>query len=131
MRQQTWATVQIEGTAPFSLDQEPLTPEAVARLLRGLRDERDVTVSVQPQGLDERLLVAVDGTLAFLGMERPDGLFQFSQSDAGSTTRAFTIGGQEADIESRYLVDLEVAAIVVQEWLLGGEQSSVGVWERQ
>jgi len=94
---------------------------------------RDVTVIISAEGLDERLMVAVDGTRALLGLERSDGLLQLAStaSDYEETPSPFTIGGQESVIQSRHLVDLTIAADVVAEWLEGGEASSQGNWERQ
>ena len=42
-----------------------------------------------------------------------------------------TIGSQESKIESRYLPEVAVAAVVVKEWLKGGERIAYGHWERQ
>lgn len=110
-----------------------LSADAVARTLLDLGGTRDFTVTVSPEDVDERLLVAVDGSHAFLGLERPDGLLQFvvNGHDVESATHPFTIGGQQSDIESRYLPELPTAAAVVKEWLDGGEPSAHGHWERQ
>lgn len=124
------ATIQIENSEPAEV-RENVPPEIVAQVVRELTGRRDVTVSIVPEGVEERLLVAVDGQLAFLGLERPDGLLQFAIHEQGPTPRPFTIGGQESDIESSYLLDLETAASVVEQWLAHGEQSSIGHWERQ
>jgi hypothetical protein len=53
---------------------------------------RDVTVSVEPEGLDERVLLAVRGTRVFLGLERQDGLFQFCPADPAATPQQFVVG---------------------------------------
>jgi hypothetical protein len=87
---------------------------------------------VSPEGSDERLMIAVHGTHAFLGLERRDGLFQFHSSDreAKDGTSFFVIGGQGTRVESRYVLDVGSAALVVEEWLRG-ESSALGVWERR
>lgn len=43
----------------------------------------------------------------------------------------FSIGGQESEIEVRYLPEIGTAAVAVKEWLQRGETSSQGHWERQ
>jgi hypothetical protein len=126
------ATVHIEPDGCESRLSDVLSAEAITQAIKGLDGERAVTLTITPEGVDERLLVAVDGSHAFVGLERPDGLLQFAVGGRdASATRPFNIGGQEADIEIRYLLDLQTAATVVVEWLAEGEQSAVGVWERQ
>lgn len=122
-------TIEREGRCEPPLDD--LSLDEFTKLLKGMSGQRDTTISVQQDGLDEQLLIAVDRMQAFIGLERPDGLFQFAQRGVGSTTTPFTIGGQEADIESRYLVGLDTAASVAREWTTAGEESSLGIWERQ
>lgn len=124
-------TLTIERAGQAGAPRGGLSADEIAKAVEEVSGERDTTVFIQPNGLDERVLVAVDKTRAFIGLERPDGLFQFARRDAGSTTTPFTIGGQEADIEDRYVVDLATAASVVREWLVAGEESSRGTWERQ
>jgi hypothetical protein len=87
-------------------------------------------MTVKPEGLGERLLLAVEGTQGFLGLERPDGLLQFCPSDPAPGPKRFQVGGQTTDIEAKYLVDLSTAAAIIDEWLTLGEMSSAGSWER-
>jgi len=56
-----------------------------------------------------------------------------SKSDASARrgTHQLMIGGQATDIESRYVLCVETAARVADEWLKKGRQSSLGTWERQ
>jgi hypothetical protein len=126
-------TVVVEHGGETSSPRSGLSPEAAAQAVRDLDGSRDVTVTISPEGLDERLLVGVDGSRAFIGLERPDGLFQFvtRNHDQQGARRPFMIGGQESEIESRYLPELRTAAIVIEEWLEGGEASTQGHWERQ
>ncbi|MBO0730413.1 MAG: hypothetical protein J2P57_14225 [Acidimicrobiaceae bacterium] len=99
--------------------------------LVALEGTHDVTMTISDSGRNERLLVAVDGSCAFLGLERSDGLLQFESGDPGQkhVTKPFTIGGQESEIETQYLVDIEMAAAVVRDWLDGVDPSSHGAWE--
>ena len=102
-------------------------------ILGSLADTGDITITVSQECVDEQLMIAIDGSTAFIGLERPDGLFQFvsDESKHDLAARPFTIGGQRADIEVRYLVDMTTAAAVVREWLEMGEASTRGSWERQ
>ena len=124
-------TVRIERAGKPEVRLESVSVDEVARLITALSGERGTTISVQPDGLDERLLVAVDGTRAFIGLKSPDGLFQFAPRDTTSTATLFTIGGQVADIDSRVLVDLDTAARVLREWVIAGARPSLGTWARQ
>jgi hypothetical protein len=128
---QQQATVHAERGGRSFPAQEGLSPVAVARSVTDLEGAQDVILVIVPSGSHERLLVAVDGSKAFLGLERPDGLFQFVHDEAALASRPFTIGGQRSDIEGRYLLDVGVAAAVVEEWLTLGEGSSIGYWERR
>jgi len=110
-----------------------LSSDAVVEAVEQLAGSRDVTMTVYMDGSDERLMVAVDGSRAFLGLERTDGLFQFALDEVAGrqlSTMRFTVGGQDTDIETRLLVDLPTAAVVAREWLEAGESSSRGSWER-
>jgi hypothetical protein len=131
MTDERLATLTIERAGQSEATRTGLTADEVATIVEQTSGEQDVTVLVQPKGLDERVLVAVDRTRAFLGLERPDGPRQFALHDGGSSTTPFVIGGQVSDIENRYLMDLPTAASVVREWLVAGEASARGTWERQ
>lgn len=126
-------TVVLECQGERDAPRSGLSPEEVARELLGLAGSRDVTVTVSPEGVDEKVMVAIDGSHAFLGLERPDGLLQFAvrNPDHYRKTSPFTIEGQKSEIETRYITDLTTAAAVVEEWLEGGESSTQGYWERQ
>src|SRR5437762_630857 len=99
------AAVVLEHQGEASSLRSGLSAEAVVRTVRGLAGGRDVTVTITTEGVDERLMIAVDRSRAFVGLERPDGLFQFvsGNDDQQQVTQPPTIGGQGADIESRYL----------------------------
>jgi hypothetical protein len=123
--------VRVERTGRLPVVQNWQSVDSVVGAVIALDGEHDVTVVITPGGSDARLLVAIDGSKAFLGIERPDGIFQFAHSNPTGMTLPFTIGGQASDIDTRYLLDLKTAATVVGEGLTVGEQSSVGLWERQ
>lgn len=126
------SSVVLERYGEASPPRTGLAPEEVVRELVGLDGSRDVTVSIRPDGVDEQIMVAVDGSRAFLGWQRPDGLLQFATRghDEGTQARKFMIGGQETDLEARYLLDIATAAIVIDAWLTGREPSVKGQWER-
>jgi hypothetical protein len=90
-------------------------------------------MTISPEWVDERMMVAIDGSRAFLGLERQDQLMQFvvRNHHQQGATRPFTIGGQESEIETRYLSELRAAAVAVEEWLEGCESSTQGHWEQQ
>ncbi|MFN2525440.1 MAG: hypothetical protein ABR505_04150 [Actinomycetota bacterium] len=131
MSDQQLVTVIIERAGQEEDRREGLPVGEVERLIMSMEGERDATVSVQLTELEERAFVAVDAGHAFIGLERSDGVFQFARRNAGLTRTPFTIGGQETDIEVRYLVNIDTAAAIVREWLRNGEESSIGSWERQ
>lgn len=88
-------------------------------------------MTVELNDADERLMIAVDGSLVFLGLERTDGLFQFATEVEGAAERALVIGGEPTCLDLRHLVDVSTAAAVARERFDQGEQSSYGWWERQ
>lgn len=122
-------TIVLERQGQASPTRPGLSPEEVIQQLLALNGSRDVSISIRPEGVDEKIIVAVDGTRAFLGLDRPGGLLQFAMrgNDAVSKGRPFIVGGQEAVLGPRYLTDISTAAIVVEEWLKGAESSSKGI----
>jgi hypothetical protein len=108
-----------------------LSASDVVRTIRSLEGQPDITVTISREGTDERLLVAISGGHAFLGLDGPEGIIQFVVPGQHSGTQRLVIGGQATDIESRYVLCVEKAATVAYEWLKGGRQSSLGAWERQ
>lgn len=127
------ATVAVERLDEASRPESGLSPEAVGHALRALEGSRDVTMIISPEGIDERLMAAIDGSHVFLALERSDGLSQFLPRlhDKPEGAVPFEIGGQTTDVEAKYVLDLPTAAIVVAEWLEGGEWSTQGTWERR
>jgi len=124
------ATVTIE-CADKHMKTPALPGAEVEAAIAGLERERDVTLVIELDGADERLMIAVDGSVAFLGLERADGLFQFAIQSKPSGRRELLIGGQPTSLDARYLVDLKIASLIAREWVERGEDSSYGSWERQ
>ena len=60
-----------------------------------------------------------------------DGTANVATSEPSGGTRTFVIGGQEAHIDLRNLVDVTTAAAVAKEWFERGEDSLHGHWERK
>jgi hypothetical protein len=126
------ANIELERVGEMPVARNELSPDTVAEAILDLEGARGVTMTITPDGAGEHLMVAVDGSRAFLGLERSDGLLQFVvHGDNLEGVRAFSIGGQESEIEDRYLPEVGTAAVVVEEWLQVGEASSQGHWERQ
>lgn len=127
------ANIELERVGQISVARNGVSPDAVAEAIQNLDGARDVTMTVTPEGVaGEHLMVAIDGSRAFLGLERTDGLLQFVVHGHNTEeAHAFSIGGQESEIEGRYLPEVSIAAVVVEEWLQTGEASSQGHWERQ
>jgi hypothetical protein len=117
----------------ISVARNGVSPDAVAEAIQKLDGARGVTMTITPEGVvGEHLMVAIDGARAFLGLERTDGLLQFVVHGHNTEeAHAFSIGGQESEIEGRYLPEVSIAAVVVEEWLQTGEASRQDHWERQ
>jgi hypothetical protein len=125
-------TVIIEHSDHSLTVRADLSAEDAADVVRNLEGEADITVTISPEGLDEKLMVGIDYAWAFLGLERLGGLLQYvANVNECLGTQPFTIGGQEVDMESRYVSPVAVAADVIKEWLSKGENSSFGYWERK
>ena len=108
-----------------------LSPTEIGSAIRALKGEVDVTATVSGGIGIERVFAAVTGAKAFLGMQRGDVVAQFMPTGSVKEgTQRFLIGGQVTDIEARYVVDVETAALVVERWARGDEQPA-GSWERR
>jgi hypothetical protein len=109
----------------------------VAGIIRDLEGESDVTVEVFWQDVtDERVLLGINGADVSLRMVRIgrtlDDLYQYVAhgNDHRQGMIEFIVSGQLTNIRSRYVVNVETAAMVVQEWLTSGyASSSFGRWE--
>lgn len=130
MRPRRRATVTVER-AGVQTRSTTLTAVGVSAAVARLESELDVTITIELNDTDERLMIAVDGSLAFLGLERTDGLFQFATEVEGAAERELVIGGEPTCLDHRHLVDVSTAAAVAREWFKQGEQWSYGWWERQ
>ena len=95
------------------------------------RSERDVTITIELEDSDQRLMIAVDGQVAFLGLEVEDSAFQFASQTEEHGRRDLIIGGQTTSIDGRYLVEVSKAAAIAREWCERGQDSAYGWWERQ
>jgi hypothetical protein len=109
-----------------------LSADDVAGIVRAQEGKPDATLTISREDSDGRLLIAVSGAQAFLGLDSPEGIFEFvaKEKDRRGTKR-LVIGGQATDIESRSVVRVETAASVACEWLKTGRQSSLGTWDRK
>jgi hypothetical protein len=121
------ANIELQRMGEMSAGRNELSPDAAAEAILGLDGAEGVTMTVTPEGAGEHLMVAVDGSRAFLGLERSDGLLQFAvHGDSLDGVHAFSIGGQGAEIEERYLPEIRTAVAVVEEWLqLGKHRAKV------
>lgn len=125
------SSVSVERGGELVSRRRGVQPADVVTAVRELQGGRDITVSIEPDGIEERLIVALDRTCGFLGLERPDGIFQFCPAVSATNSREFLIGGQPTEIEARYVVDVVAVSDVIAEWLSFGETSSLGSWQRQ
>lgn len=112
-----------------------LPAAAIAQAVRDLEGEQGLTLTISPVGGSTRLFIAIDGSTAFLGSERVDGVdgvVQFATRALGSTepTGTLMIGGQLTEVETRYLLGVQEAATAIQDWL-DDKESSIGFWERR
>ena len=97
-----------------------------------LRGEIDATVIIERVGAAGNMMIAINGSNAFIGLECPQGIFQYADrpADEEGTTR-FVIAGTPADIDASYVTELESAIRVLKSWLEGGREASPGHWVRQ
>lgn len=125
--------IEVERGGKLASTRNVVSQNEVASFVRSFKGEPDVTLIISSEGNDERLLVALSGAKAFVGLDDgPDGIFQFVAGDKHADgTQPLIIAGQETDIESRSVLCLETAATVAEEWLKGGRQSALGTWERK
>jgi hypothetical protein len=112
-----------------------VSADDVGGIIRGLAGEPDVAVKVFWEGVtDERVSLGITGFNVFLVLARPRQLYQYVAHghDDRQEMIPFITNCEPTDIRSRYVVDIETAAAVVQEWLRTGyEPSSFGRWERR
>jgi hypothetical protein len=112
-----------------------VSADDVGGIIRGLAGEPDVTVKVSWEGVPgERVSLAITGFNVFLVLARPRELYQYVAhgNDDRQEMIPFITSCEPTDMRSRYVVDIETAVAVVQEWLRTGyEPSSFGRWERR
>lgn len=128
-------TIEIERFGHSPTARTGLSADDVGGIIRGLEGEPDVTVEVSREGVtDERVMLGISGTNVCLGLVRPRELYQYVAhgNDDRRGRILFMTSGEPTNIRSRYVVDIETAATVVQEWLRSGEEeSSLGQWEHR
>ena len=125
-------TIKIDRAGHTPIVRAGVSIRNAVALVRDQEGEPDATVTIALEGSEERLMVAVSGAHAFLGLERPDGVFQYVPDRFhGEVSRTFIVSGQVTEIAARNVLSLEGAAGVVEEWIRKGEDSSSGRWERQ
>jgi hypothetical protein len=125
--------IEVERGGKRTSVRKGVSRDEVAGLVRTFKGEPDVTLIISREGDDQRLLVAVSGAKAFVALDKgPDGLFQFIARDKqASGTQRMLIAGQETDLQSLYVLCVETAASVADEWVKGRRQSSFGAWEQK
>ena len=107
-------------------------PDAVQSIVKGLEGEPDATVTVERNDFRALLLIAITGSRAFVGLDNnPDGVSQYVATDEErGSGNSFSIGGQETEIDPRYVLSVTAAADVAQQWAAGSDDLR-GSWEAQ
>jgi hypothetical protein len=77
------------------------------------------------------LLLALDTGSAFVGLETPDGVYQYVAGEAADGERQFVIGGQPTSINARYLLPVSAAVEALTPWLAGAAPLASPQWEPQ
>ena len=89
------------------------------------------TLTASDTRTGDRLVIAVWEEQAFLGLQQGDGILQFCPDHAPASAIPFVIGGQQSEIEGRFVIPAASVEAIARDWLLSGEESSLGHWERQ
>jgi len=113
----------------FALSDRPQRLETVGHALRRFRTVIDATISISAAGMNERMLVAIDAGRAYLGLEQGLRFFQFARPLTGVSRSTMRISGQETQIDDRNVIDLDLAATIVERWILPGMEGDLGRWE--
>ena len=105
--------------------------EATSKLVRDQEGSDDVTLVVQIPTRDDRMLIAISGDRAFVGLEGPSGIFQFRHREtAGREPALMLVGGQTTQIDGSYVWSVQGVAEIARTWITG-EGHAPGEWERQ
>jgi hypothetical protein len=102
-----------------------------SRLLRAYADASDVTISVKLPDDHGTLVVALEAGSAFVGLEAPDGIYQYVADEAAKGNRQFIIGGQPTAIDKRYVLPVATAIELLMPWVTGSAPLVAPAWERQ
>lgn len=132
----TWmqdlVTVEINSGGVRAVVTENVTAGDVGRVICGLADEPDVTVTISGSHPSAgRIMIAVSGGNYFLGTLSPDGgVYQYAaaESEQPGARTTFSIEGEVTGIESRWVADAGTAAAAVREWLAAGCEAPSGNW---
>lgn len=108
-----------------------LSDDAVAALLGELSASEGGTLTVPPSDRDSHLIVAVDGPNAFIGLDGPDGIFEYEGSPDREGTLTMRIAGQEATLEARFVVTMDAATDCIQGWLNRDDSALPASWRRR
>lgn len=102
-----------------------------SRLLRAYADASDVTISIKLPDNHGTLLVALEAGSAFVGLEAPDGIYQYVADEAAEGIRQFIIGGQPTAIDTRNVLPVATAIELLTPWVTGSAPLVAPAWERQ
>jgi hypothetical protein len=126
-------TVEIRSGGVRGVFTENVTAGDVGRVVRGLADEPDVTVTISGSHPSAReIVIAVSEDNCFLSLLSPDGgVYQHvaAGSEQPGARITFTIQGAVTGIGSRWVADPGTAAAAVREWLAADRGAALsGNW---
>jgi hypothetical protein len=113
----------------LSVGNDPVSD--VGSFLRAHTDSSDVTLSIELPDDHGTLLVALESGSAFVGLERPEGVYQYVANAASMGQREFIIGGQSTSVDTRYVLPIPAAIQLVTSCLGESEPVAGPAWERQ
>lgn len=113
---------------------EGVQNDYAADIIRGMATQPDVMITISRSNAGERIMLTINDAKSFLGLVGSSGeIYQYvtNGNEDNHEKSRFSIGGERADIEARYILDVDTTAAVVAEWLgADHESSSFGHWER-
>lgn len=128
-------TIKIERLGYQSDVRQGVQADYAAGIIKGLATQpEDVTITVSCSGAVEHVMLAISDTKSFLGLVGSPGvIYQYVAKghEGDHENSRLSIAGEHANIEARYILDVDTAAAAVAEWLQAGrETSSFDRWER-
>jgi hypothetical protein len=125
---QNLVTAEIQSGGVRATVTENMMAGDVGRVIHGLADEPDVTVTISwSHPAAGKIMIAVSGGNYFLVLLSPDGgVFQYAAAgdeQPGART-TFTIQGEVTEVRSRWVADARAAAAAVREWLAVGREAA-------